>query len=258
MTVSSGEILARLRSTRFAAADGWVAMEEVTPPKVQRRFDLIAVHAWQSGRKEVHGVEIKVSRGDWLREAADPGKSKPLMALCDRYWLCCPPEICSKGEVPSSWGLLHVSEDQIRQTKPAPDLEPAPWGADIWRCMLLRCQTRTNTEAEIHLAEQRGRKEAEERLAEQQEHMRSSMVQDLEQLRERIKVFEEATGIELNRWSTDREIANVGRIARHIAAIHRDLRPFEIQLLTKQAQILADHLTRAAQLAEDFKAVGGT
>ncbi len=256
--ITSADILARLRATRFASNDGWVAMEEVTPPKTQRRFDLIAVHAWQSGRREAHGVEIKVARGDWLREAADPEKSKPLLALCHRYWLCCPPEVCSKGEIPDTWGLLHVTDDQIRQTKAAPNLEPAPWGADIWRCMLLRCSTRTTTEAEIRLAELRGKTDAESRAAESERQRRSSNVYELEQLQKKVKDLEAATGINLDRWLGDKELARIGQVSAHLAAIPRDLHAKEIRALATQAETLSRQLSGAAQIAETLTEIGTT
>lgn len=124
MTVTSGDVKARLRE-RYQLADGWITMDEVTPPKCSRRFDLIAIMGWQSRGHEVMGFEVKVSRSDWLSELKDPAKAEPLVRLCSRWWIAAPPDVVKADELPPSWGLLVIHPEQIRTAKQAPTLVPA-------------------------------------------------------------------------------------------------------------------------------------
>lgn len=72
-----------------------------------RTADFIAVDTWQSGKCAIHGVEIKVSRPDWLRELKDPAKAAACMNWCTHWWLAVPDEaIVREGELPHGWGFL--------------------------------------------------------------------------------------------------------------------------------------------------------
>lgn len=53
----------------------------------RQRIDAVAVGLWARTGHLVHGIEIKVSRSDLLRELRDPGKSAAGRAACDRWWL---------------------------------------------------------------------------------------------------------------------------------------------------------------------------
>lgn len=250
----SADIIARLRATRVPLSDGWVAMGEVTPPKTNRRFDLLAIHAWQSGRREAHGFEVKVSRADWLREAADPAKSAPLMARCNRYWLVCPPDVCAKTEVPESWGLLHVYDDQIRQAKPAPELSPEPWDDAMWRCMLLRCATRTTANAELSLAYENGRKDGADEAKGRENRELNQLRLENERLSARAKEFAELTGVELDRWAHDTELRAVAAVALKLVRMPRDARASHLTNLASWAQRINATLTEAAAALSTFGA----
>lgn len=68
----------------------------------RRRIDALAFGIWQSVGREIHGFEIKVSRGDWLREVKQVDKADPFIAVCDRFWL-----VTSDYKVASSpWARL--------------------------------------------------------------------------------------------------------------------------------------------------------
>lgn len=71
--------------------------------------DAVSVGIWPSSGHVVHGFEIKVSRGDWLREIANPGKSQPILKHCDRWWLVCPTGLVEASELPKTWGMLTYS-----------------------------------------------------------------------------------------------------------------------------------------------------
>lgn len=95
--------------------------------------DFIAVDTWRSGNVAVHGVEVKVSRSDWLRELKAPWKSEPFRAWCHYWWLAVPDRAMVKdGELPGGWGLLTAVRRSdgwvLRQAAPAPrkDAPPIP------------------------------------------------------------------------------------------------------------------------------------
>jgi len=76
-----------------------------------RTMDFAAVDTWESSMRDgsltVHGVEVKVSRSDWLRELKDPAKSEQTMAWATHRWLAIPIRtLIAPGELPEGWGLL--------------------------------------------------------------------------------------------------------------------------------------------------------
>ena len=77
----------------------------------QRTADFIAVDTWESSMRDgwltVHGVEVKVSRSDWLRELKDPAKASETLRYASHCWLAVSdPAIVREGELPLGWGLL--------------------------------------------------------------------------------------------------------------------------------------------------------
>jgi hypothetical protein len=77
----------------------------------RRTADFMAVDTWESSMRQgwltIHGVEVKVSRSDWLRELKDPDKSADGMRYASHCWLAASdPSIIREGELPLGWGLL--------------------------------------------------------------------------------------------------------------------------------------------------------
>ena len=119
-----------------------------------RTADAIAMNTWPSRGLEVHGFEIKLYRGDWLRELKKPEKAESIFAFCDRWWLVVPEHegveidtgsrtlkadpIVKPDELPPTWGLVYVSEKGNHVGVQAPKLEPRPltreFVASILRC----------------------------------------------------------------------------------------------------------------------------
>jgi len=79
----------------------------------RRTLDFMAIDTWESSMRAgwltVHGVEVKVSRSDWLRELKDPDKAAVGMHYATHRWLAIPdPLMVREGELPVGWGLLCV------------------------------------------------------------------------------------------------------------------------------------------------------
>jgi len=122
MTQQAFNVWAAL-AARFCAPE-WAALYEVrnaTGFGAQRSADLVAMGLWPSRGLEIHGVEVKVSRGDWLREKKDPEKAEAVSAYCDRWWLAVSdPKIVADGELPPGWGLLVPNGKGLRAVVDAP------------------------------------------------------------------------------------------------------------------------------------------
>lgn len=85
-----------------------------------RRIDAIAVGCWPSRGLYLHAIEIKVSRGDFLRELKDPEKAETLVRNCDCMFIAAPKGMVKPAELPETWGLLEVSDaGKVYKTKAA-------------------------------------------------------------------------------------------------------------------------------------------
>ncbi|HMJ56688.1 MAG TPA: hypothetical protein VK540_31685 [Polyangiaceae bacterium] len=127
--VSSSQVLSALRDGPFSGhafaflrevsnGTGWSGMKQYA--------DALVVSCWPSRGIWIGGVEIKVSRSDWLRELKKPGKSAPIQAFCQHWWVAAPPGIVQLDELPKTWGLYEVTGKKAKVARPAPELKPVP------------------------------------------------------------------------------------------------------------------------------------
>lgn len=107
-----------------------------------RTCDFIAIDTWTNGDSPaairagstrrglaVHGHEIKVSRGDWLRELKDPDKAEAFARFCAYWWIATPKGLLRPDELPKGWGLIEVTASGARTRVQATrrEAEPMPW-----------------------------------------------------------------------------------------------------------------------------------
>ncbi len=86
-----------------------------------RTADALAMNLWPSRGLELLGFEIKVSRGDWLKELRAPDKAEDMFAYCDRWYIVAGSrELVKDGELPPTWGLLVPRGDTLEMAKEAP------------------------------------------------------------------------------------------------------------------------------------------
>lgn len=103
----------------FRSGTGWAR---------EQRADAIAMHLWPSRGLELIGFELKVSRGDWKRELADPSKCDHVKRFCDRWYLVAYDLKVIKyaDELPEGWGLMFLENGEIHTMIEAPKLTPEP------------------------------------------------------------------------------------------------------------------------------------
>lgn len=105
-------------------------VNEGTGRNLGRIVDALAMSLYPSRGLHLHGFEVKVSRGDWLRELADPSKADGWFQACHGWWLATPPDIIRREDLPHGWGHLVVKptgECRAAVTAPIRDVPPLNW-----------------------------------------------------------------------------------------------------------------------------------
>lgn len=77
--------------------------------------DAIAVCLWPSRGHYPMGIEIKVSRSDWLSELKNVGKSDEIWQNCSTWEVAAPEGIVKTEELPKGWGLIVVTENSAKR-----------------------------------------------------------------------------------------------------------------------------------------------
>jgi hypothetical protein len=116
--ITAADIRDRLRS--YYGAAEWALLFEVldaTGARNTRSADALAMNTWPSRGLAVHGIEIKVSRSDFLNELRRPAKAETIARYCDYWWVAAPEDIVKPGEVPEAWGHLAPFGDSLGVVK---------------------------------------------------------------------------------------------------------------------------------------------
>jgi hypothetical protein len=204
----SAPIYAALK-LRFAAPE-WALMFEVangTGSHIRRYADAVAMNLFPSRGLELHGVEIKVSRGDWQRELKNPAKAETIFQYCDRWWIAAPEGIVAQAELPPTWGLLELKGDKLRQIIAAPRLEPKPLTRPFIAAMMRR-----SAEADHGIIDSLVSTRVQELRAQDERQMEDcikSRTREMREKVERIEQIEAAAGISLTDWHASAEIGHI-------------------------------------------------
>jgi hypothetical protein len=202
---------------RFAAPE-WALFTEVRSAAgfdARRTADAVAMNQWPSRGLEIHGVEVKVSRSDWLRELKDPEKSAAVQKYCDRWWVAVSEAaIVKDGELPPTWGLLVLRGDKLVQKVEAPKLEAQPLTRTFVASLLRN--------AAEQAADLIPKGDVDRRIAEQVKAHRDAHAQRhadevkaqrhfVEEMSERIRKFEEVSGVQMSSWHEPEKIGEAVR-----------------------------------------------
>lgn len=167
-----------------------------------RYADAIAVGLWPSHGHNIEGVEIKVSRSDFLSEMKKPEKSQPVFQYCDRWWLACPKGMVAPEELPVTWGLLELCGETLRQKIKAPKLTPAPISIGFL-ASLVRRHAGMDDEMAANALDKRMAGYAErtkQELAAEAERRIHARIKEVERATAMIEQINVSTGIDLTRW----------------------------------------------------------
>lgn len=119
---SSAQVKALLQSY-FGGGGKYAVLFEVrnaTGHAANRSIDAVTMSLWPSLGLELSGMEIKISRSDWLRELKDPAKASSTFEYFDRWYLVAPRDVAKIDEIPGPWGWYAPEGDKLVCLKKAP------------------------------------------------------------------------------------------------------------------------------------------
>lgn len=176
--------------------------------KANRHADALALSLWPSRGLHLSGFEIKSYRGDWLRELANPGKAEEIASRCNYWWIVAAnAKIVQDGELPVTWGLLvwDAEKQALKKVKSAPFREAQAPDLAFIAAMLRKAQEVLTPDAVIAEAKRNGY-EAGKKDGELSGEIE---VERLRALRDRVKEFREASGVDLDvSWQSGQKIGS--------------------------------------------------
>lgn len=227
----------------------WAFMSEVrnkTGFGKIRTADALAMSLFPSRGLHLHGFEVKISRGDWLRELKAPEKAEEIAKACHFWWLVISdPKIVQDGELPQPWGLLVRKGDKLVIGKHPTFNEHATAPSYGFLGAILRKFSASETaEAKIEAARREGRdrgwKEGIDHALRSSDEGRAQ--NQLEELRARVAEFEKISGVQLDRYRLGNVAAAVKILAEGYGSAVTRLKRFAVE---------ADQIAKAAREAAD-------
>lgn len=219
-----------------------------------RTADAVVMGLWPSRGLDLTGLEIKVSRSDWLRELAMPEKAEEIQRYCDFWYVVAPRDVLQDDELPSTWGWLVPRGRHLVANVKAPKLEPVPLDRDFLAAVLRNAASdyvdwipRSEIKNEVDEARDEGRK------IEKKAHKHTE--RELARHKRILAEFEADTGVHLNDWNK----AEVGKAVKIVldgeAEIDHAIR--RIRTLHQQATHLVEVTAKANEVAEEMEKKDG-
>lgn len=209
-----------------------------------RTADALIMSCWPSRGLDLIGVEVKVSRSDWLRELKDPAKAESVCRYCDRWYIAAGEAgIVRDGEIPPTWGLIEPKGDKLAISVQAPELSPEPMKKSFLASILRTAAVveRSRWNADIEAARSKGFKEGRESVTSNDQSESEQLRSEVERLRLVISSFEAASGVRIDHWGDKRRLGEAVRFV-----IHGGLKvvPQSIELAEREALSILDSVKR--------------
>lgn len=197
---NAGDVRLALRK-RFAAPE-WALFFEVangTGANASRYADAIGMQLWESRGLGFTGFEIKVRRGDWLKELRDPAKAEEIAQFCRNWYIVAAKGIVLEDELPELWGLIELDGRGLRVVKKAPELDVVPATIQFIAALLRRAGEYDREELRSHLKaqEKADKADVEKRV---QDAARFAG-EKYDSLKKSVDEFEKASGIRITRYN---------------------------------------------------------
>lgn len=200
--VTAEDLRALLR--RKFPADQFAMLYEVRDAAgfhANRSADVVMVGLWPSRGCQVEGMEIKVSRGDWLRELARPEKGEAFVKFCDRWWVVAAnDDIVEDHELPKAWGLMIAGGRGLKIAKAAPALKAGPVDRWFLAAMLKRATGARLDSPDMQAAIQSAVKAAQEGVRHELNYDSKSKGERIARLERVIAEFKEASGVDIDSY----------------------------------------------------------
>jgi hypothetical protein len=120
--VTAAEVRAAIQKHFGTGGERYSVLFEVrngTGWRADRSVDAVVMALWPSLGLELHGMEIKVHRGDWLAELKRPEKASRMFEYFDRWFLVAPEYVVKLEEIPRPWGWYVPTEKGLRLMREA-------------------------------------------------------------------------------------------------------------------------------------------
>lgn len=236
--MNAHEVMVALKD-KYGGAE-WAFLPQVrsaTGSACVRTADGLAMNLWPSRGLALHGFEIKVERGDWLRELRDPSKAEEICQFCEHWWVVAgDKDIVRDGELPPTWGLLVPRGRQLVVKVAAPKKEASPIDKSFLAAILRRAQECSVPKAEIQAeldaavdAGQRSGRHEYKYKVERAENRRAA-------LEKAIELFEQRSGLRITEWNA----GDVGKAVKALLAVNQSNR------LLQEAEGMRDKLRERA------------
>jgi len=207
----TSEDLEQLLRNRFYAPE-WAFIPQVRNGtgylKTVRTADALAIGLWPSRGLHLHGFEIKVNRGDWIRELKNPEKAEEMAQFCDFWWIVAPQDIIKPEEVPAGWGLMVPFGETTKALKQAQQLTPSPIDKLFLAALLRRAQEVVTPEAKLKASFEEGKEAGKEEVRVEFEYAQ----RDYKALKEAVCIFEKKSGVSIDNWNCE----NVGEAVKMV------------------------------------------
>jgi len=205
--VAAAHIRSALRD-RFHAPECAIAFEVAagTGHLARRRLDAVAMELWPSRGLALHGIEIKVSRNDFRREARDPEKAEEIARFCDLFWIAAPPEIVPIDELPMAWGLMEYRGGRLVVVKQAKATPAEPVDRNFLAALFRAAADRMMPEDERDALLERERAEQRERFQKEVSQAARKMVGDNSEAADNWRKLMAAIGEGGARWVFSTEV----------------------------------------------------
>lgn len=197
--MNTGE-LKQLVAAKFAAPTYGLLWEvgNATGFGCNRHCDGLAMGLWPSRGLELIGLELKVSRGDWVKELRAPEKADSIARYCDRWYLVVgDAAIVKPGELPATWGLIVPKGKGLATSKEAERLPAEPLPRSFLAAIFRRITEQGVDKQIIRDAHRAGYQEGSEYATEQADREKKRTDKEVVELREVIAEFRRQTGITL-------------------------------------------------------------
>lgn len=205
--------------------------------RMTRTADAICASVWPSNGLYLTGFEIKVSAADWRNELKDPGKAEAIQRYCRYWYVVAPKDVVPIEEVPDAWGLIECSAKQTRATRAAPANGDALPPDVLLLCAILRAAS----ESSVPRCEINDRIELAQKKS--AEHALQSQQYSINRLQDRIKRFEERSGIKIDEW----QAGDVGEAVRFLQRTGVHKAEERAQMFRNQLQGVLDQLDKSLE-----------
>ena len=211
-----------------------------------RSADALAMSLWPSRGLELHGHEIKASRGDWLAELRQPEKAEEICRFCDRWWLVVgDPRIVKDGELPPTWGLLVPHGKRLRVKVDAPKLTPEP-ATRLFLAALMRSVSKSQASnavlkacaEESYAKGQRHAQAQHDRDIQEMGRIRQSAIAEAMAAKRAVEEFNTTSGLNIETWNAGK----IGDDVRQFTLARHEL-DRAVKAAGKMADMLAERST---------------